>query len=123
MVVYSLLLFKDKRISKLKIYYFDLVKKISLKTKNIGIPMIYNKEIKNDKFEKWSFLKDKDLVVFNHSRQLWKKNIIEAFSKIVNEYGEDSKLLIRKFGIEHFVHWMPRKEMLILLQILLIQKK
>ncbi|MFW0696461.1 hypothetical protein ACN09X_08735 [Aliarcobacter butzleri] len=123
---------------------FDLVKKaaqkISLKTKNIGIPMIYNKEIKNDKFEKWSFLKDKDLVVFNHSRQLWKKNIfniskgnniiIEAFSKIVNEgffknpilvlfeYGdnvEDSKLLIRKFGIEHFVHWMPvmpRKEIL-----------
>jgi len=110
---------------------------------------IYNKNTIQDNFNKsyWKhefekIRKKSKLVVFHHSRHVWKNNIdpnalkqnnfvIEGFAQIVQEHSSlnpqlilfdygpdvaDSKQLISKLGITNHVEWMPlmnRKDIMV----------
>lgn len=50
----------------------NATKQMGLNGINLGIPMVYNQE--EFKSDQWDFLDEKDFIVFNHSRQLWKSN-------------------------------------------------
>jgi hypothetical protein len=68
--------------------YKTALKKLNKKSYNLGMPMVYNKELDNlnIKLEEWDFLDNHDFIVFNHARHWWKSQLIDSL-KDFNEYG------------------------------------
>lgn len=68
--------------------YSNALKKLKIKSFNLGIPMVYSKEIEDNLIfsEKWKFLDNHDFIVFNHSRQWWKSKGIDTL-KDFESYG------------------------------------
>lgn len=127
--------------------YKNVFKRLKIKTVPSTVPMIYNLKESGDtgpdatdgELKKYiDMFRENDLIVFSHSRQLWKdlppkytnvhpgkKNnvLFEGFSRYVKatglkkpllvllEYGpdvENSKALISRLGITSRVLWLPR---------------
>ncbi len=55
--------------------YKEALTKLGIKSINLGIPMVYSKEIKETKENQF---KDNDFIVVNHSRQWWKTKGTES---------------------------------------------
>lgn len=53
--------------------YAQAIKKLGVSSINLGLPVLYIKETPPAN-NPWSFLKEYDFVVFNHSRQIWCSN-------------------------------------------------
>jgi hypothetical protein len=85
----------------------------------IGIPMVYNKELSTVDIGRWGYLSDYDFVVFNHSRHVWKTNIdnlsdfdihggikrndkvINAFSRFVRQTSFKKPVLVLfEYGVD-----------------------
>ena len=133
--VFKRLQFNGSRIiSALPLIYYKVYEKLG--TGDMHIDSIYLKQLRIEN----------DLLIVQHGRQVWKKipdrwshkgndELIKGYAKFVRsnnsvrsklllfEYGtdvEETKLLIRKHGIEESVIWlkkMPRKELMKILAI------